>query len=373
MIFIRVHSRNSLTLFLLLIFSFFSCNGDPEEDPQTWEEAPPLHGIYFGDFLMGNIISPSDLSDTIRFSYLKRHFNTVTAENDMKPDYIAPASKGGAYRFTDADKIVNEARAAGMKVVGHTLIWHEQTPSWLTTGTQAEVLSNLEKYVTDVVEHFEGKLSSWDVVNEAMMWDNWESGSASNWKSCLRPLGENKWMIIGPEYIEKAFLAARNADPEVMLYYNDVNLNRAYKAQAVYNMVNEINTRYPDVKGRQLIDGIGMQTHHHLSTNPETVRASIELFAELGVEIAISEMDIQAAGDLPEGTVIWGDDAAKRQAALYATLFALFKVHRSNISRVTFWGIDDGTSWLSSTYPTLLDKDYNLKPAFYAVMHPDRY
>ena len=358
---------------LLLLPLFFSCNTPPEEDPQSWEEARPLHEIYQDYFLMGNIISPGDLNNTARFNYLKRHFNTLTAENHMKPDNIAPSAKGGPYRWDNADRIITAATAEGIKVVGHTLIWYSQTPGWLTTGNKAAVEENLEKYVTDVVTHFKGKLISWDVVNEAMR-DGLSEGDAADWKNCLRPLKENGWAVIGPEYIEKAFLAARKADPDVKLYYNDYNLNNAAKARAAYNMVNDINKKYPNEGGRPLIDGIGMQSHHHLTTNPQTVENSINLFASLEVEVAISEMDIQAAGNnLPGGAVTWGDDAAQRQAAQYAAMFKIIKKHSDKISRVTFWGIDDGTSWRSSTHPTLLDKDYHLKPAFYAVMDPNRY
>jgi endo-1,4-beta-xylanase len=377
-VFIRAHSRNSLTLLLIFsffffIFSFFSCNGDPVEESLT------LKDKYKSDFLMGNIISPSDLNNTVRFNYLKQHYNTLTAENHMKPDNIAPSSKPADddwnYRWTNADTIVDAAIAEGMNVVGHTLIWHSQTPSWLTTGTRVEVLGNLEKYITDVADHFKGRLISWDVVNEAMR-DGLTASNATNWRSCLRETGTDgsRWNVtIGPEYIEKAFLAARAADPDAKLYYNDYNLNNANKARAVYNMVNEINNNNR-VGGRLLIEGIGMQTHHHLGTDPQTVKESIELFASLGVEIAISEMDIQAAGNLPVvGNITWGDKAKQDQAALYATLFRIFRDNAASISRVTFWGIDDGTSWRYYSHPTLLDKDYNPKPAFYAVMDPDSY
>jgi endo-1,4-beta-xylanase len=385
-------SRNSLTLFLIiLLFSSFSCNGDPEEEPPPtppvpWDTAQPLQNIYDEQnfFLIGNIISPRDLGN-VRFDILKYHYNTVTAENHMKPDYIAPYPKPTSdtwdYRFTSADQIVNAARAEGMSVVGHTLIWHSQTPPWLTkndNGTPLDrttALYNLEKYVREVVDHFKGKLISWDVVNEAMRESNTITESdAADWETCLRLSPGNGWAVIGPEYIEKAFLAARAADPDVKLFYNDYalnyNRNNGYKALAVYNMVKDINERYPDVGGRPLIDGIGMQSHHHINTNPETVEESIELFASLGVEIAISEMDIIAAGSLLDPPVSWDESAALIQAAQYAAMFRIFLENTNVISRVSFWGIDDGTSWRSSSYPTLLDKDYNLKPAFYAVMNP---
>jgi len=373
--------------YVLLLFSFFffllfvfSCGDGPEEPiPETWQEAQPLYDLYANDFLMGNIISTGDLTNTTRFGYLKRHFNTVTAENQMKPNDIAPSSQptGDAvwnFRFTNADRIVEAAHAEGMSVVGHTLIWHSQTPGWLTTGDAATVEANLNKYVTEVVTHFKDKLISWDVVNEAIK-DNPTVSEAANWESCLRPISGNGWLKIGSSYIEKAFLAARAADPDVKLYYNDYNLNSSSnKYLAVYNMVNDINTRHSNVGGRPLIDGIGMQSHHHTATNPQTIQTSIEKFRPLEVEIAISELDIMAAGNIPEGNnVPWNEAAAQKQAALYAAMFTVFKNNADIIKRVTFWGIDDRTSWRSVNYPTLLDKDYGLKPAFHAVMNPGSY
>ena len=378
-------------LFSLLIAGFlvtllscdFSFKGKPDseipgwgmpgtQEPVSWDAAQPLHELYKDYFLMGNIISPGDITN-VRFDILKRHFNTATAENDMKPNAIAPLAKGGDYRYTQADRLVTAVNDAGIKMHGHTLIWHQQTPSWLYTGDKTTVLANLEKFVTDVATHFKGKLISWDVVNEAMR-DGLSAGDAADWKTCLRPGG---WNIIGPEYIEKAFLAARAADPDAKLYYNDYSLNSWQgngKPRAVYNMVRDINERYPNVGGRPLIDGIGMQSHHHLNTMPESVEESIVLFSSLGVDITISEMDIMAAKSSDNNlTNTWGDNAAQLQAQKYAAMFRIFKNHASKVSRVTFWGLDDRTSWRATSYPTLLDKDYNLKPAFYAVVNPNSF
>jgi endo-1,4-beta-xylanase len=270
--------------------------------------------------------------------------------------------------------MVTAARNAGLKMHGHTLIWHQQSPVWLAAGGEAY----LNKFVTDVAAHFKGKLISWDVVNEAMR-EGLTPADTANWKNCLRKddlpgQSGSPWnRVIGPDYIEKAFLAARAADPEVKLFYNDYNLNNANKAQAVYNMVRDINIRYPNEGGRKLIDGIGMQTHHHVYTDPNTVDASITLFASLGVDITVSEMDIQASGTFGTNAITWGDSAAGLQAKQYAAMFRIFKKHASKISRVTFWGLDDRTSWRANTYPTLLDKDYGLKPAFLAVSDPGQY
>jgi endo-1,4-beta-xylanase len=355
-----------------------SGNGETSGENLNWDAESSLYAEYEGTFLIGNIIRSPGSADLagVRFNILKRHFNTATAENHMKPDYIAPTSSGGAYKWGDADAIVDAANAAGLKMHGHTLIWHSQTPSWMTSGNDKTVLlNNLEKYVTDVVTHFKGKVISWDVVNEAMDESDNISESKANgdWTKCLR---NSPWNKAGTDYIEKAFLAARAADPDARLFYNDYNLNHAYKSRAVYNMVKDINERYPDVGGRPLIDGIGMQTHHHLNTNPDTVKAATELFASLGVEIAVSEMDIVACngGDINDSRLgAWNEAASQKQAELYAKLFKIYKDNAAHITRVTFWGLDDGTSWRSPNYPTLLDRNYNLKPAFFAVQDPSQF
>lgn len=382
------------TAFFIVVAAFlFSCNV-PVENEGPWEEegtgewrtVKPLHERYEGQFLIGNIISPGDLSstNTTRFDLLKRHFNTATAENHMKPDYIAPSSKPASdtwnYQWTNADKIVDAVNEAGMKMHGHTLVWHSQTPSWLASnnGTpldRTDAIANLKKYVTEVVTHFKGRLISWDVVNEAMR-DGLSAADVADWKTCLRTTDNPWYKAIGYEYIEIAFKAARAADPDARLFYNDYSLNSFQgnnKQQAVFKMVQDIN-KFPNEGGRKLIDGIGMQSHHHLNTTAESVKASLALFSSLGVEITISELDIQAAKASSNTlTISWGGDAARLQAQKYADMFKVFMEYKNIITRVTFWGLDDGTSWRSASHPTLLNNIYGLKIAFYAVASPWQY
>ena len=265
-----------------------SCNtAIPVEknESESWDTARALYPIYSSSFPLGNIVSPGDVGG-VRFNLLKRHFNTATAENHMKPNYLAPSSPAGAYRFSAADTMVDAVLDAGLTMHGHTLVWHQQTPSWMNSAgmNREQALSNLTNYVTAVVTHYKDRLVSWDVVNEAMRDGLNSTESGGDWKNCLRK--DSPWYIaIGPDYIEEAFKAARVADPKVKLYYNDYSLNNAQKAQAVYNMVCDINSRYANVEGRPLVDGIGMQSHHHLGTDPETVAASINLFSLAGVEM----------------------------------------------------------------------------------------
>ena len=172
----------------------------------------------------------------------------------------------------------------------------------------------------------------------------------------------------------EAFLAAREASPEVTLYYNDYNMDMQNKARLVYNMVRDVNNRYhsehPQANGRLLIEGIGMQAHYNTGTSVANVRASLELFKSLGVEIAISELDILAqtwseysansGGPNPSGFMT--------QAKLYAELFKLFREYSETIKRVTLWGVSDTQSWRSRGKPLLFDDNFRAKPAYYRMM-----
>jgi GH35 family endo-1,4-beta-xylanase len=245
-----------------------------------------------------------------------------------------------------------------------------------TISQEDEIIVRLKDHVTTIVSHYKGKLISWDVVNEAISpaLDN-----PNDWKDCLRRKNRNgdigsreiSWYdAVGPEYVEIAFKAARDADRDVKLYYNDYNLNNPDKARAVYNMVKDINERFPDYGGRRLIDGIGMQSHHGVWTDPATMEASIKLFESLDVEISISELDIQGVTYVG-GNPQFSEDWRQEQAQQYAAMFKIFIERADSITRITFWGLDDGTSWRRDTKPTLFDADFTAKPAFYAVKNPN--
>ncbi|WP_461248191.1 endo-1,4-beta-xylanase, partial [Treponema sp. R6D11] len=180
-------------------------------------DLPPLKDRFPEGFLVGNIATGSVSSG----SPLARHFNAVTAENSMKPSAIS--SSQGNYNWSTADSFVNSAIASGFKVIGHTLLWHSQIPSWQTAiGTSASspatseqkaaALAAMKTYITDVVTHFKGKIYSWDVLNEAF-----PDSNGSSWKTAIRP--ENPWFkAIGSDFVYEGFLAARLADPEAILY-----------------------------------------------------------------------------------------------------------------------------------------------------------
>ena len=311
------------------------------------------------------------------YDLLTAHFNIVTCENHMKPDHLAPRERGGQYNWTQADNMVNEMLSNGIKIHGHALVWHNQTHKWMTEGTAQQVKENMINYINAVLAHYKGKIFSWDVVNEAVLERINPGEQNNNWRTQLRQ--DSGWYkAMGADFIELAFRTAREADPDVMLYYNDYNLNNQRKAIVVANMVSEINNRYrAEGNNRNLVDGIGMQAHYGITTDIESVRVTIQRFADIGVKIDISELDIEtrivgAGNSGPRRDSPMSNSEQKSQALVYAQLFSLFKEFSAHIPRVTMWGLDDENSWKSFGNPCLWDADLKPKQAFYAVLNPDR-
>nr|WP_245987857.1 endo-1,4-beta-xylanase [Cohnella lupini] len=340
------------------------------------KDLTPIKEAYENDFLIGNAVSSADMAGT-RLELLKMHHNVVTAENAMKPDQLYATDK--TFSPGNADALVDKALAEGLQVHGHVLVWHQQSPTWLNTITDSEnntiplgrddALANLKTHIETVMEHFGDKVISWDVVNEAM---NDNPSNPTDWKAALR---QSPWYTaIGSDYVEQSFLAARevlDANPgwDIKLYYNDYNDDNQNKAQAIYSMVKEINDKYALTHpGKLLIDGVGMQGHYNVNTNPENVKLSLEKFISLGVEVSITELDITAGSNSQ-----LSEKLANAQGYLYAELFKIYKAHAANIKRVTFWGLNDSSSWRAAQNPLLFDKDLQAKPAYYGVTDPDKF
>lgn len=340
------------------------------------KDLKPIKDVYKSDFLIGNAISAGELKG-VRSELLKQHFNVATAENAMKPGSLQ-ATKG-EFTFEGADEVVDGAIAAGLRMYGHVLVWHQQSPDWMNTKPDAagilvplgreEALGHMKTHIKTVVEHFGDKVIGWDVVNEAM---NDNPSNPSDWKAALRQ--SNWYKSIGEDYVEQAFLAAREVldahpDWDIKLYYNDYNDDNQNKAEAIYQMVKEINARYAKShSGKLLIDGIGMQGHYGLGTKADNVKKSLEKFISLGVEVSVSEFDIRAGSNS-----VLSEKDAKAQGYLYAQLFALYKEYAKHIARVTFWGLNDATSWRAAENPLAFDKDLQAKPAYYGIIDPVKF
>ncbi|MDM5329208.1 endo-1,4-beta-xylanase [Neobacillus sp. CF12] len=360
-------SNNSTASFYIDDITFEPTGSGPIEV----EDLTPIKDVYKNDFLIGNAVSASDFEGN-RLKLLNMHHNVVSAENAMKPDQAY--NENGQFDFTAEDLLVDKALAEGLKMHGHVLVWHQQSPEWLfsdangTPLSRDEALANLRNHVKTVVDHFGNKVISWDVVNEAI---NDNPSNPSDWKAALRQSGWYK--AIGPDFVEQAFLAAKEVLDEkgldVKLYYNDYNDDNQSKAEAIYQMVKEINEKYKaEHNGELLIDGIGMQAHYNKNTNPENVRLSLERFISLGVEVSVTELDVTAGTNN-----VLTEQEAIAQGYLYAQLFKIYKEHAEHISRVTFWGLNDATSWRAAQSPLLFDKDLQAKPAYHAVIDPDKF
>jgi len=342
----------------------------------------PLKSVYANDFLIGNIIDGTYMAGKY-FDLLKHHFNIVTSTTTF-PIQLAPLSKGGNYQFTYADNMLDLMGRNNIPVHGHVLVWHEVTPDWMFEGTREEVIQNMNNYIAAVLGHFKGRINSWDVVNEAIKKENISNAEArGDWRNCLTPRvnywAENHWYNkLGADYIELAFRAARAADPNITLYYNDDGLENPNKAEVVRKMIQDINDRYKrETRGtRNLIEGVGSQAHiYDLNLNINNVRTSLEKLISLGIEISISELDISAAGfnrGYGKDSVMSERDETA-QAVLYARLMNLYRENSAHIKRITFWGIDDGTSWLSAGNPALFNRNLNAKQAFHALSNPDSF
>lgn len=341
------------------------------EEMDIEKDLVPIKDAYKDYFLIGNAVSSKDFEGK-RLELLKHHHNLVTAENAMKPEYAY--DDDGNFDFTAEDILMQMAKDAGMKVHGHVLVWHQQSPSFLYEDENGKPLSreaalnNLRTHIKTVVEHFGEDVISWDVVNEAM---NDNPPNPEDWKGSLRRSG---WFeAIGPDFIKESFIAAKEVIDDngwdIPLYYNDYNDDNQNKSDAIYYMVKEINEEYAkENNGELLIDGIGMQGHYNMHTRPENVEASLKKFISLGVEVGVTELDVTAG----ENNVLT-ETQAKQQAYLYARLFKIYKEHSEHISRVTFWGLDDGASWRASQSPLLFDRNLQAKPTYYAILDPETY
>jgi endo-1,4-beta-xylanase len=382
-----------VVLILLTIFALIGCSQDSPSSSKDSEEKvpilnlPPMKNQFAPFFLAGNIFNPGDVSASgITNQKLTHHFNVLTPENHMKPDKLAGTLSGttvtpNASGIAEAKRMVDAAAASGIKVVGHTLLWHSQNASWITNlpahnnneTTRQNNITIMRNYVTAIVGHtaFKGRIYSWDVLNEVF-----PDSASGSWKTAIRP--ENPWFkAIGSDFIYYGFLAARLADPDAILYYNDYNTDQLGKATMIRDMVSAVNAQYltsgdkpsGEAPGRLLIEGIGMQEHHNLGVSASSVGNTINLFRPLGVKISVSELDVlaQTWGEYSSQAKVT-EQGLKSQAKLYGELLSLYRTNHAIIERVSFWGVTDNQSWRARGQPLLFDSNGMSKAAYYSVI-----
>ncbi|WP_405726133.1 endo-1,4-beta-xylanase [Streptomyces sp. NBC_00028] len=288
-------------------------------------------GRYFG-----TAVAASHLGESAYASTLDTEFNSVTPENEMKWDAVE--STRNSFNFSAADQIVSHAQSKGMKVRGHTLVWHSQLPGWVSGLAASDLRTAMNNHITQVMTHYKGKIHSWDVVNEAF-----QDGSSGARRSS--PFQDK----LGNGFIEEAFRTARATDPAAKLCYNDYNTDGVNaKSTAVYNMVKDFKARGVP------IDCVGFQSHFNsASPVPSDYQANLQRFADLGVDVQITELDIEGSGS--------------SQATSYSNVVkACLAVSRC--TGITVWGITDKYSWRASGTPLLFDGNYTKKAAYTAVL-----
>ncbi|GAT63430.1 endo-1,4-beta-xylanase [Paludibacter jiangxiensis] len=334
---------------------------------------------------------------------IKAQYDIVTPENCMKPQPIHPSEN--TYNFKTTDAMVDWCQKNGLKVWGHTLGWHSQTPAWFFQAVNPKTeeaqpargprmsfdpkaprlsmdemwarsikgemaskkvaLKRLEKHIKTVVGRYKGRIIGWDVFNESIA--DGGDGSTEN----LRTFSWYK--VVGPEVLTKAFQWAHQADPKAKLYYNDYNIeqgaveNKGKHASSMLLLKRLLKEGAP-------ITGVGIQGHWHLDTNLADVEKAIEDYASLGLKVSITELDVTATGE-NSGAFSVNQGAKKipaenyiKQAEVYKKLFEIFMRHSDVIERVTFWGLSDTRSWRRGQDALLFDGQLNPKPAYKAVI-----
>jgi len=341
-----------------------------------------LKDAFRKDFLIGAALNSSHFCETnsAEATLVKQQFNSISPEDVLKWESVHPAP--GKFNFSLADRYVGFGVTNKMFIIGHNLIWHEQTPAWVfqdEAGNPASrdlLLARMREHIFTVVGRYQGKIRGWDVVNEALGSDG-----------TLHP---SPWLkIIGEDYVVKAYQFAHEADPQAELYYNDFGLEHAAKCAGAVVLLKKLQAQGVHIAA------VGLQGHYNMIwPTEEDLTESIKAFSTLGVKVSITELDVDV---LPSASNYTGADISLKFAARaelnpypdglpgavqqqlaqrYADLFNIFMKHRHEIQRVTFWGVTDGGSWLNNwpirgrtSYPLLFDRNGQPKPAFEAVIH----
>ena len=419
---IALHLRRLFHFSVLAALAFAVAPG-----PRAAEPTFTLRDAFKDCFPIGTAVNRSMMTGTSGFrrsaeqsvadvALLKQQFNQIVAENDTKWQIIHPREGADGYDFGPTDALVSFGLSNQMQIVGHTLVWHSQTPDWVFAGTNPppstatnvappveantnspatnqfgrgrfgpgfgggfgggfgrysgprasrdELLQRTSNHIHVVVGRYKGRIKVWDVVNEALA-----DGQGTN------VLRSSLWLeIIGPDFIAKAFQFAHEADPAAILRYNDYGLENPAKRKKLTELIRSLQEQ------KVPIHAIGSQAHVNVSMTFEKMDQALSEIATLRLPIHITELDVNsaAAGQRGFGADIANNaattagglvsDADKKLSDAYAGIFRAFVKHRDAVRMVTFWGVNDANSWRANGRPLLFDSDGRTKPAFDAVI-----
>lgn len=349
------------------------CKSGKVGKQKTEDRSKGLKDHYKDYFTIGAAVSPQGLKRADESQLILQQFTSMTAENAMKMGPIHP--RENLYNWRDADSIVAFAKQNNLKLRGHTLCWHNQTPRWLfvdstlnppDTVSKEVLLRRLKDHITTVVSRYKGSIYAWDVVNEAISDNPNEYFRNSPW-----------YRICGEEFIAKAFEYAHAADPNALLFYNDYNETDPVKREKMFKLVKGLKDAGVP------IHGVGLQAHWSIHDLTEgQVDSTIQKFAELGLKVQITELDIkvQPSGSRArlDSTKGYTLEREEKQADQYEMVFRLFRKYKDVITAVTFWNVSDRYSWLDrrgisgKAYPLLFDTTYQPKQAYWRVVNFNR-
>ena len=334
---------------------------------------------YQGYFTVGVAVNMRNINDPQTVEIIKKNYNSVTAENDMKPISVHP--REGEWTWQNADAIANFCRQNGIKMRGHCLCWHSQFCDWMFTDkngkevTKEVFYERLREHIHTVVNRYKDIVYAWDVVNEAMSDGGGGGGGFGGFGRQQNPYRESRaYRLCGDEFIAKAFQFAHEADPNAILVYNDYNAFQPAKRDRIYNMVKKMQDAGVP------ITGIGMQGHYNSYGPDESeVEEAIKKYSELVKHIQITELDIrlneEMGGQLQFSRGQEGQAPAHlvtMQTDRYIKLFRLYRKYKDLIDNVTFWNVSDKDSWVGvNNHPLPFDENLRPKAVYYAIKNFD--
>ena len=349
----------ALLLGALPVFAQFGQRGIPTP-------TDGLKDAYKDYFKIGVAVNNRNVTNEEQMALIKREFNSITAENAMKPQPTEP--RKGEFNWADADRIADFCRRNGIKMRGHTLMWHSQIGTWMYQDEQGKLLpkeefyANMKLHIQAIVNRYKDVVYCWDVVNEAVADSPVRPGAPELRNSPM-------YQIAGEEFIYKAFEYAHEADPDALLFYNDYNDAEPGKSQRIFNLVKRMK------EAGVPVDGIGMQGHYNIySPAMSDVDAAIQLYSQVVKHIHVTELDIRVNTEMGGGLRFsqgagrvssWEQTLQQDQ---YVNLFRVLRKHKDVVDCVTFWNVSDRDSWLgAANAPLLFDENYRPKQAYLAV------